>query len=85
MRIVIRPAALKVLRRIQPAKAADIRAAIDRIAAAPFAPNNNLRALTGVPEGFRVRVGDWRVLYRLDREADTMDIFRIAPRGGAYR
>jgi flagellar motility protein MotE (MotC chaperone) len=35
----------KVLARMQPAKAKDIREAIDRVAADPTAPNNNLRAL----------------------------------------
>ena len=44
---------------MQPAKAKDIREAIDKVAADPTAPNNNLRALKGVPNGFRIRVGDW--------------------------
>jgi mRNA interferase RelE/StbE len=77
--------AVKALRTIQPAKAGQIRAAIDRVAADPGAPNNNLLPLKGVPSGFRIRVGDWRVSYTLDREADLMSVFEIAPRGGAYR
>lgn len=85
VKIVIRNTALKILTRMQPAKAADIRAAIDRVAAAPFAPNNNIRPLSGTLDGYRIRVGDWRVLYRLDRAADTMEVVNIAPRGGAYR
>jgi mRNA interferase RelE/StbE len=76
---------LKVLRRVQPAKARDIRDAIDRVAADPTAPNNNVRPLSGVPDGFRIRVGDWRVSYTWDRRANKMTIFEIAPRGGAYR
>ena len=75
---------------MQPAKAKDIREAIDKVAADPTAPNNNLRALKGVPNGFRIRVGDWlrpnwRVSYTLDRQARVMSVFEIAPRGGAYR
>lgn len=70
---------------MQPAKAGQIRAAIDRVSADPSAPNNNLLPLKGVPNGFRVRVGDWRVSYTLDRDAGLMSIFEIAPRGGAYR
>lgn len=47
---------------MQPAnKAADIRTAMLRIAADPFARNHNLRPLRGTPNGYRVRVGDWRV------------------------
>jgi len=77
--------ARKVLRRLQPAKARDIRDAIDRVAADPTAPNNNIRPLRRVSGGFRIRIGDWRVSYLWDREADTIVIFEIAPRGGAYR
>jgi mRNA interferase RelE/StbE len=75
----------KALVRMQRAKAADIRQAIGRIAAAPWAPNNNLRALRGVPNGFRLRVGDWRVSYTVDRATEAIDVFEIAPRGGTYR
>ena len=70
---------------MQPAKARDIREAIDKAAADPTAPNNNIRPLTGVPNGFRIRVGDWRVSYTLDYQGGLMNVFEIAPRGGAYR
>jgi mRNA interferase RelE/StbE len=83
--IVIARDAGKVLARMQSAKARDIREAIDKVVADPTAPNNNLRALRGVPNGFRIRVGDWRVSYTLDYEAGVMSVFEIAPRGGAYR
>ena len=76
---------LKALRGMQPAKAQDIRAAIARIAADPVALNNNVRPLRGVPNGFRVRVGDWRVSYVIDRRRDVIEVYEVAPRGGAYR
>jgi mRNA interferase RelE/StbE len=75
----------KALRAMQRAKADDILAALDRIAVDPFARNNNIKPLRGVPNGCRVRVGDWRVSYTLDRVADVIEVFEIAPRGGAYR
>jgi mRNA interferase RelE/StbE len=77
--------ALKALRRMQPAKAQDIMEAVDRIAADPAVPNNNVKPLKGVPNGYRVRVGDHRASYTLDRKTDKMEVFEIAPRGGAYR
>jgi len=85
VQIVIARDAGKVLARIQAAKARDIREAIDNVDADPAAPNNNIRALKGVPDGFRIRVGDWRVSYTLDRRRGVMNVFEIAPRGGAYR
>lgn len=83
--ITYRRDAVKALSRMQPAKADDIRQALVRIAADPASPNNNLLPLRGVPDGFRLRVGDWRVSYTLDRAAQVIDVFEIAPRGGAYR
>jgi mRNA interferase RelE/StbE len=85
VKITYRRDPIKALRRMQRAKAEDIAAAVGRVAADPSAPNNNLRALKGVPNGFRIRVGDWRVSYTVDREANVIDVFEIAPRGGAYR
>jgi mRNA interferase RelE/StbE len=85
MKIEFRRDPLKALRGMQRAKAEDIFAAVDRIAADPFARNNNIKPLRGVPNGYRVRIGDWRVSYTVDREADVIDVFDIAPRGGAYR
>ncbi len=57
---------------------------IDDLAAEPFAPNNNVTALKAT-DGFRLRVGDWRVLYTLDTKARTITIAAIVPRGEAYR
>ncbi len=85
MRVAIRRSPLKRLRRMQPARARAIRKAIDRVAANPSGRHANLRPLTKVPDGFRVRVGDWRVSFTLDRNAQIMDVFEIEPRGGAYR
>jgi len=84
-KVTYRRDAVKILRRMQPAKAGDITVAVERIAAEPFAPNNNVRPLKGIAGGFRIRVGDWRVSYTIDREARTIDVFEVAPRGGAYR
>lgn len=85
MQVVIAKSALKVLRGIQPAKAMAIRKAIDGVAADPFAPNNNLKPLKGIKDGFRIRVGDWRISYVIDRASRTMKVFEVAPRGGAYK
>ena len=75
---------LKALRRMQPAKAQDIREGLAKVGADPSAPNNNLNTLKGVENGFRLRVGDWRVSFTVDRAARVLDVFEVAPRGGAY-
>lgn len=53
------------------------------LAADPFVPNNNVRKLTGHP-GYRLRVGDWRVVYLIYEQALLIAVVRIAPRGEAY-
>ena len=85
MEVAYRREPVKTLRGMQPAKATDIRAAIARIAINPFALNNNIKPLKGVTNGYRVRVGDWRVSYTVDRAANMIEVFEVAPRGGAYR
>ncbi len=84
MELAYRKTALKRLRRMQPAKARALRNAIARVAADSHATHPQVRPLAGVPHGFRIRVGDWRVSYTLDSEAGVMEVFEIEPRGGAY-
>jgi mRNA interferase RelE/StbE len=57
---------------------------IEALAADPMAPNRNIRKLTKHP-GFRLRVGDWRVIYTIHEESVLIAIIRIASRGDAYR
>ena len=44
-----------------------------------------VRPLTGKLQGdYRLRVGDWRVLFTPDRDAKMLYVFAILPRGDAY-
>jgi mRNA interferase RelE/StbE len=36
-------------------------------------------------EGYRVRVGDYRILYQVDEAAKTVIIYRVMSRGDVYR
>jgi len=76
--------AAKSLRRMPVNTARLIRAKIDQLAEDPFAANNNVKKLVGRP-GYRLRVGDWRVIYDLDNVLRILSVERIAPRGGAYQ
>lgn len=60
-----------------------VRAAIRTVAADPFAPNNNLRPLRG--GGYRLRVGNWRIIYELDSGTKIMTVTAVRQRGGAYQ
>jgi mRNA interferase RelE/StbE len=61
-----------------------IVAKIKEVAADPYAPNNNLTKLQGRDAAYRLRVGDWRVIYELYDERLVMVILEVGPRGGVY-
>jgi mRNA interferase RelE/StbE len=42
------------------------------------------KKLRGYKDQWRIRVGDWRVLYIVDDEAKVVSVTRIAHRGKAY-
>jgi mRNA interferase RelE/StbE len=60
-----------------------IVAKIKEIAVNPYAPNNNLTKLQG-RDGYRLRVGDWRILYELHDDRLVMLVLEVGPRGGIY-
>jgi mRNA interferase RelE/StbE len=47
-------------------------------------PTGDVRKLKGVEEIWRLRVGDWRVLFSLDHDARVIDVLAVRPRGRAY-
>lgn len=75
--------AARTLRRMPRNVATTIRAKVEGVAADPQAPNNNVKVLTGRP-GYRLRVGDWRVIYDLDDGMRILAVERVAARGGVY-
>ena len=55
----------------------------DRIETAiELLPKGDVKRLQG-RDDFRLRVGDWRVIFTMDATAITVRV--VAPRGGAYR
>jgi mRNA interferase RelE/StbE len=61
-----------------------IVAKIKEVAADPYAPNNNLTKLQGRDAAYRLRVGDWRVIYELYDDRLVMVILEVGPGGGIY-
>ncbi len=64
--------------------AARIRAKIDALAVDPYAPNPNATKLAG-RDGYRLRVGDWRVLYQIEDGRLVIVVLAVSSRGGAYQ
>jgi len=76
MRIIISRAAHKAMKRLP----ADLRRRI--LSALEALPAGDVTKLQG-RDGFRLRVGNWRVLFTMTTEAIT--VLDIGPRGGVYR
>jgi mRNA interferase RelE/StbE len=51
---------------------------------ATILPTGDIRKLHGA-EGYRLRVGEWRVTYILLEESEEILVTAIRPRGSAYR
>jgi len=49
----------------------------------PYALNNNLTKLQG-RGAYRLRVGNWRVIYERHDDRLVMLILEVGPRGGIY-
>jgi mRNA interferase RelE/StbE len=69
------------LRRLDPGVASRVLEAIGRYADTGY---GDVTRLHGIDEEYRLRVGDWRVRFRL-RQPDLVEIIRVLPRGRAYR
>ena len=59
-----------------------VNRAIERLAQNPRPPDN--KKLTA-REGYKIRVGDYRILYQIDDGAKVVVIYRVMPRGDVYR
>ncbi len=61
-----------------------IRKKVDIIASNPYAQHNNVTKLRDRP-GYRLRVGDWRIVYDINDGELIILVLKIAPRGKVYR
>ncbi|HTA06331.1 MAG TPA: type II toxin-antitoxin system RelE/ParE family toxin [Solirubrobacteraceae bacterium] len=71
----------KDLRRLDPLVRKRVLGGLDRLLAEDR--SLDVRRLTG-SERFRLRVGDWRVIFDYDSETETVLVQRVLPRGRAY-
>lgn len=75
-------AAIKTLSRMPANTVALIRAKLSQYAADPASLANNVKALKNTDGAFRLRVGDWRVIFT--DEGVVIAVIKVVPRGGAY-
>lgn len=75
--VVLTPAAERDLRRLQQQQRERILDGLEH--------GTDLRKLQGRENEWRLRIGDWRARVRADFSSRVLVVFRILPRGRAYR
>ncbi|MGA9114840.1 MAG: type II toxin-antitoxin system RelE/ParE family toxin [Candidatus Dormiibacterota bacterium] len=78
-RVELRPEAQKSLRRLGRGDRERLARAIDGL------PEGDVKRLAGSVGLWRLRVGDWRVVYRRDEADRVITVVTVSPRGGAYK
>lgn len=81
-RVEFTPRAMRDMRRLDPPVRRRVYDALDRLVSEH--PTGDVIRLKGSAE-WRLRVGDWRVLFGRYPEAGVIRILRVLPRGRAYR
>lgn len=83
-RIVFTKQADKTLRKMPRNRAVQIRRKLDELAQDPYGTNNNVTKLQERP-GYRLRVGDWRIIYEVEDDVLRIIVMKVASRGEVYR
>ena len=75
----MRPAAVKSVSRLSRTDRERILAALDRL------PEGDVRRLVGSVGLYRLRIGDWRAIFRRDDQKRVITVAQILPRGSVYK
>ena len=76
--------AIKSRRRLPADLRKRLSAKIEAVARDPHGPQPQVRPLKGL-DAYRLRVGDWRVIYELDENTENLVVLDIRKREEAYR
>ena len=83
-RILFTKQADKALRKMPRNWSQRIREKLEQIAEEPYGQHNNVTKLYD-RLGYRLRVGDWRIVYELEDDKVIILVLKIAPRGSVYQ
>jgi mRNA interferase RelE/StbE len=83
-RILFTKSADKTLRKLPRNTAQRIRRSLDDLATNPYAEHLDVTKLQNRP-GYRLRVGDWRVIYEIENDQLIILVLLVGSRGEVYR
>ncbi|WP_346658264.1 type II toxin-antitoxin system RelE/ParE family toxin [Endozoicomonas sp. 4G] len=70
--------ATKELAKIPEPDRSRIRRAVEKL------PDGDIKKLQDEP-GYRLRVGNWRIIYEIQHNQLIIEVVRVGPRGGIYK
>ncbi len=83
-RVVVHKRAASYIRRLPREQKERLKKALEELAHDPFRPG--VKAMVGEWRGYyRLRVGNLRVIFWVDRESRTIYVDYIGPRGDVYK
>lgn len=62
-----------------------IAASLDIMAVDPFSNTLEIKPMVGRPEEFRLRVGDYRLIYTVENDVLVVYVLKVYPRGDVYK
>ena len=83
-RIIITAQALRQVTRLPKNIVGQIKEKLNDIAVDPFAPHPNVKRMKGI-KAFRLRVGDWRVIYEVKTNEVVIIVINVGHRKEVYR
>ena len=83
-KIIFTKQVYKSIRRIPHDVVNRIRVRLDQIAEDPFSQHSNVTKLQN-RQGYRLRVGDWRVIYAVQEDELVIVVLKVGSRGDIYR
>lgn len=83
--VILTQEAMRTYRKVDTPLVRKLNRSFDILADNPYS-HPNIKKLTGTLRGrFRYRVGDWRVVYRIDEKTKQVIILVIAHRSDVYQ
>jgi len=84
-RIIYAKKISKFLKKVSLNQLQKIKTKMELVARDPFSNHPNLTSLKGMTVGYRLRVGNLRVVYELDNKNKTIIVWKIDFRGSVYK
>jgi mRNA interferase RelE/StbE len=82
-RLEVKKKAIKELAKVRPDMGLKLLASIDSLASNPKPRQSH--KLSGSTDSYRLRVGDYRVLYQIDNNAKIITVYQVGHRREVYR